>query len=186
MATAAISPATTVYRADYGAHEAAMSAYRKDGEARAMALGNRGPIRYKADGTLRDDIAEAYWQHGFYVFENVIGKEELADIEHDFREILERAPTEPGGKLDRHGRPALGADGKGGSMAFVRPLSDPIGGTDRNKRPPSGEDDRADAAARRTRMGAAGRRRLAAVLRCVATPVCTSGPVAGGSRLQWR
>ena len=29
-------------------------------------------------------------------------------------------------------RPALASDGKGGGVAMVRPLSDPIGGTDRN------------------------------------------------------
>ncbi|MEJ2088744.1 MAG: phytanoyl-CoA dioxygenase family protein, partial [Gammaproteobacteria bacterium] len=116
----------------YGEHEAAMVAYRKAGEARAMALGNRGPIRYNADGSLHDDIVEAYWRCGFYVFEDVIGTEELADIERDVLDILDRAPTEPRGELDLHGRPALGADGKGGGMNFVRPLSDPIGGTDRS------------------------------------------------------
>ena len=122
----------TVSSADYGEHESAIAAYRKAGEARAMALGNRGPIRYNPDGSLHDDIVEAYWRCGFYVFEGVIGAEELADIERDVIDILDRAPTEPGGALDKHGRPALGADGKGGGMALVRPLSDPIGGTDRN------------------------------------------------------
>ncbi|MDA0788023.1 MAG: phytanoyl-CoA dioxygenase family protein [Proteobacteria bacterium] len=116
----------------YGEHEAAMLAYREAGEARARALGNRGPIRFSADGSLHPDIAEAYWKHGFYVFEGVIGRDELADIERDVLEILDRAPTEPGGKVDRHGRPALASDGRGGGMAMVRPLSDPIGGTDKN------------------------------------------------------
>ena len=58
---------------DYGEHQAAMDAYRAAGEARAMALGNRGPIRYNPDGTLADDIVASYWQHGFYIFEGVIG-----------------------------------------------------------------------------------------------------------------
>ena len=122
----------TVSAGDYGEHEPAIVAYRKAGETRAMALGNRGPIRYTASGSLHDDIVEAYWRCGFYVFENVIGADELADIERDVMEILDRAPTEPGGKLDKHGRPALGADGNGGGMAFVRPLSDPIGGSEKN------------------------------------------------------
>lgn len=116
----------------YGEHEAAMVAYRQAGEERARNLGNRGPIRYNADGTLADEIVEAYWEHGFYVFEDVIGQDELADIERDVMEILERAPTEPNGKTDRRGRPALAADGKGGGMAMVRPLKDPIGGTAHN------------------------------------------------------
>ena len=42
-----------------------MEAYRKEGEASAMALGNRGPIRYNTDGSLADDIVEAYWRCGF-------------------------------------------------------------------------------------------------------------------------
>jgi ectoine hydroxylase-related dioxygenase (phytanoyl-CoA dioxygenase family) len=117
---------------DYGENEAAMVAYREAGEARAMALGNRGPIRYNPDGSLHDEIVEAYWRTGFYVFEGVIGADELADIERDALDILDRAPKEPGGQYDKHGRPALGSDGKGGGMSLVRPLSDPIGGTDRN------------------------------------------------------
>ena len=107
----------------YGEHEAAMVAYRKEGEARAEQLGNRGPIRYNPDGTLHDDIVEAYWRVGFYVFEGVISTEELADIERDIQEIIDRAPLEPNGQVDRNGRPALAADGKGGSMAMVRPFS---------------------------------------------------------------
>ena len=122
----------TAWQSDYGEHEAAMVAYREAGTARARALDNRGPIRYDADGKLHDDIVESYWRHGFYVFEGVISEDEQADIERDVLAILDRAPTEPRGKLDRLGRPALGADGKGGGMAMVRPLSDPIGGTTRN------------------------------------------------------
>ena len=49
-----------------------------------MALGNRGPIRFNADGSLHDDILEAYWRYGFYVFEGVLKAQELADIEADF------------------------------------------------------------------------------------------------------
>ena len=116
----------------YGEHEAAMVAYRKAGEERAAALDSRGPISYDADGSLHPDIVDAYWRHGFYIFEGVVGAPELADVERDVLEILDRAPTEPGGKLDKQGRPTLVADGKGGSMAMVRPLSDPLGGTDHN------------------------------------------------------
>ena len=38
--------------ASYGEHEQAMRAYLLEGEARAMALGNRGPIRFDANGDL--------------------------------------------------------------------------------------------------------------------------------------
>ena len=37
---------------DYGPEEAAMQAYLRDGERRAMALGNRGPIRFTPTGEL--------------------------------------------------------------------------------------------------------------------------------------
>ena len=57
---------------DYGAEEAAMQAYLRDGEERAFALGNRGPIRFDRDGRLAPDILEAYWRCGFYVFEGVL------------------------------------------------------------------------------------------------------------------
>ena len=109
-----------------------MIEYRRAGEARALALGNRGPIRYNSDGTLHDDIVEAYWKHGFYVFENVISSSELADLERDALALLERVPIAPRSKVDCHGRPALGADGLGGGVSLVRPLSDPLGGTDAN------------------------------------------------------
>ena len=64
------------------ANHAAMEAYRKEGEASAMALGNRGPIRYNTDGSLADDIVEAYWRCGFYVFEGVIRAQELLSLIH--------------------------------------------------------------------------------------------------------
>jgi hypothetical protein len=47
--------------ADYGAEEAAMQAYIREGEKRAAALGNRGPIRFTDRGDLHPDIVDAYW-----------------------------------------------------------------------------------------------------------------------------
>ena len=52
---------------DYGPEEAAMQAYLRDGERRAVALGNRGPIRFTPAGELHPEIVEAYWRCGFYV-----------------------------------------------------------------------------------------------------------------------
>ena len=43
-----MSRTSTAAAADYGPHEAAMQTYLRKGEARAMALGNRGPIRLDA------------------------------------------------------------------------------------------------------------------------------------------
>jgi hypothetical protein len=119
---------------DYGDEQAAMDAYRRAGEARAMALGNRGPIRFNADGSLAEDILEAYSRCGFYVFTGVIGAAELADIESDIESdidaILERLPVTEGAVVDRSGRPALAVDCKAPTLFWSRPLGDPFGGTD--------------------------------------------------------
>jgi hypothetical protein len=115
---------------DYGSQEPAMARYRDVGTARARALGNRGPIRFDQNGGLHPDVAEAYWRLGFYVFEGVLGDAELADLESDLAEMLARAPTCKGAEVDAHGRPALGADCQARNLSWVRPLSDPLGGTD--------------------------------------------------------
>jgi hypothetical protein len=115
---------------DYGPEEAAMRAYCEDGERRAYALGNRGPIRFGSDGRVHPDILEAYWRHGFYVFEGVLQPEELADIEADVLEILDRLPAERGSPVDRKGRPALGADLQATTLFWSKPLGDPFGGTE--------------------------------------------------------
>ena len=94
-------------RVDYGSEEAAMQAYLRDGERRAAGLGNRGPIRFTAAGELHPDIVDAYWRCGFYVFQGVLKPDELADIERDVRDILDRVPVERGATLDAKGRPAL-------------------------------------------------------------------------------
>ncbi|MBT3332831.1 MAG: phytanoyl-CoA dioxygenase [Rhodospirillaceae bacterium] len=107
-----------------------MAAYLKAGEEKAYALGNRGPIRYDDNGAVAQDILDAYWRCGFYVFEGVLGAEELADIEVDLKEILTRLPKEKDAPLDAQGRPALGADCQAPTLFWSKPLGDPFGGTD--------------------------------------------------------
>jgi hypothetical protein len=41
-------------------HMRSMSDYSRAGEARARALGNRGPIRFDADGKLDRSILDSY------------------------------------------------------------------------------------------------------------------------------
>jgi hypothetical protein len=124
LLTAAVTPTV-----DYGTEEAAMVRYRAAGTARALALGNRGPLRFEAGGRLDPDILDAYWQHGFYVFEGVLGSDELDDLEHGVADLLDRAPVCKGADVDRHGRPALGVGCRARNLSWVRPLSDPLGGT---------------------------------------------------------
>ena len=122
-------PRVDVPRVDYGPEEAAMRSYRNEGTERAAALGNRGPLRFDAEGNLDPAILEAYSTHGFYVFEGVLGRDELDDLEHDLIEMLDRAPVNKGATVDRHGRKALGVGCKAVNLSWVRPLSDPLGGT---------------------------------------------------------
>lgn len=107
-------------------HARAMADYSRAGEARAMSLGNRGPIRFDADGKLDPAILDSYWTHGFYVFEGVVGPEELAELRADVDAVLARAPASPEADRDR----------KDGIIKppyrWARPLSDPVGGTAAN------------------------------------------------------
>jgi hypothetical protein len=114
---------------DYGPEETAMQAYLQEGERRAYELGNRGPIRFTADGRLHPDILAAYWRCGFYVFEGVLQPEELADIDADFNDILDRLPSEKGSPIDSKGRPALASDCTASTLYWSKPLGDPFGGT---------------------------------------------------------
>ncbi|MBT4491361.1 MAG: phytanoyl-CoA dioxygenase, partial [Rhodospirillaceae bacterium] len=115
---------------DYGPESAAMAAYFAQGEKKALALGNRGPIRYDGLGNIHPDILEAYWRCGFYVFEDVLGANELADIEADLQQILERLPREKDAAVDAQGRPALAVDCQAPTLFWSKPLGDPFGGTD--------------------------------------------------------
>jgi hypothetical protein len=115
--------------AGYGPEEAAMRAYLREGGRRAQALGNRGPLRFTADGKVHPDILDAYWRCGFYVFEGVLRPEELADIEADLKDILDRLPAERGSPVDAKGRPAVGADNQAPTLFWSKPLGDPFGGT---------------------------------------------------------
>src|SRR5476651_1858168 len=85
----------------YGSEEAAMQVYLREGEKRAFALGNRGPILFTAEGDLHPDIVEAYWRCGFYIFEGVLKLDELSDIERDLHEIIDRLPVEKGADRKR-------------------------------------------------------------------------------------
>lgn len=119
----------TIPATAFGADAAAMRAYMSDGAGRAMALGNRGPLRFEADGALAADILSAYARCGFYVFEGVLGPEELADIERDYLDIRDRLPTAPEAATDARGRPALARGNKAKCLYWSKPLGDPWGGT---------------------------------------------------------
>jgi len=112
-------------------HQARMADYLKAGEERARALGNKGPVRFDNNGKLHPDIIDAYWKHGFYIFEGVVEPAEIEALRADAMNMLGRAPAMPGSATDVKGRPAMGRDWAREPYTFIKPLSDPWGGTDK-------------------------------------------------------
>ena len=112
--------------------ERSIADYVREGERRALSLDNRGPIRFDREGAVERSILDAYREYGFYVFEDVLEKEELEDLRSDLDRVFERAPVTKGATVDSEGRPALGSDLEQPVYRFARPLSDPVGGTSAN------------------------------------------------------
>ena len=106
-----------------------METYAREGMARASRIGNRGPVRFDERGKVHSDIVDAYWKHGFYVFQNVLDEVEIEELRRDVNDLLARAPVGPGRTVDADGNPAAGIDMKRNPYFFVKPLSDPVGGT---------------------------------------------------------
>jgi len=107
----------------------AFQAYCNEGHERALSLGNRGPLRFTSNGAVDPKIMEGFARHGFYVLEDVISPQELAELEADYCDILDRAPVTPDAATDAHGRPALGLGLAIPAFNWAKPLSDPSGGT---------------------------------------------------------
>jgi len=114
-------------------HAQALAGYIEDGAQRALDLGNRGPIKLDGAGRLDPGILEAYWRHGFYVFEGVIGAAELSDLRADIDRVLAGAPDAPDSTHDVKGNRAIGMDFALAPYGWAKPLSDPLGGTTKNK-----------------------------------------------------
>lgn len=110
-------------------HAASMTRYVHDGCARAEQINHRGPLRLDANGRLHPDILDAYRENGFYVFEGVIDQAEIGELRTDIDYLLEHAPTGQGATVDREGRPAFGQEFAINPYVFIKPLSDPWGGT---------------------------------------------------------
>jgi hypothetical protein len=109
--------------------EKQISEYVAEGDRKARALDNRGPIRFDADGSLHPDILDAYWKDGFYVFQDVLGGEELADLRSDLDDTFTRAPIGKDAEVDAQGKPPIGSDLDRKTFRFGKPLSDPNGET---------------------------------------------------------
>ena len=114
----------------YGEQADAMRSYLLEGQAAALALPNRGPLRFTESGALADEIRAEYSEYGFYVFENVLSAAELADIKADLDIMRAQFPTGPESQVNAAGEPALGADAKALTLVWSKPLGDPLGGTE--------------------------------------------------------
>ena len=114
----------------YGEQAEAMRSYLQEGQAAALALPNRGPLRFTESGALAKEIRAAYSKYGFYVFENVLSVEELEDIKADLDTMRAQFPTGPESQVNAAGDPALGADAKALTLVWSKPLGDPLGGTE--------------------------------------------------------
>ncbi|MFP6772307.1 MAG: phytanoyl-CoA dioxygenase family protein [Alphaproteobacteria bacterium] len=111
-------------------HAASMADYIAKGEQLAAKAGNRGPVRLDGSGKLHPEILAAFRDKGFYVFEGVIDAHELEVLRGEANNMIERAPVRKGAKVDAQGRPALGLDHAREPYTFIKPLSDPWGGTE--------------------------------------------------------
>lgn len=116
--------------AHYGDDAETMKSYLVEGQAKALALPNRGPLRYDEGGSIHPDILNAYSEFGFYILEGVLSDAEITDIKVDLAAMRENFPAHMGAEIDAQGRPALGTANKAPTLQWARPLSDPLGGTD--------------------------------------------------------
>ena len=87
-----ISKSIEACAAYYGDDAAAVREYLIEGQKRALALPNRGPLRFMDNGEIHSDILEAYSTYGFYIFENALRQEELKDLESDLEAMRDNFP----------------------------------------------------------------------------------------------
>ncbi len=127
MVSQLTNPSSEPTTADYAA---GMADYIADGIRRGEKIGNRGPAEFDDNGYLKASILEAFKEYGFYVFEGLVDQEEIAALRRDVQALLDRAPTGKDARTDAQGRPAFGTGFRRSPFTFVKPLSDPWGGTD--------------------------------------------------------
>ena len=132
-ADATTPQADLIGRISVSEHALAMEEYIAVGKKKAQSLKNRGPIKFTNKGKLDPQILDAYWEHGFYVFEDVIKKDELSDLKTDIAKVLEHAPLSPDLNVGDLGRPTANGGFEVPAYRFAKPLSDPVGGTNKNK-----------------------------------------------------
>ena len=104
-------------------HAEAMNGYEREVKRRVDELGTRGSLRFSADGALHPDILAAYWKHGLYLFENMLGADEPTALRADADRVIQGAPVSRGANIDSRGRSAYGR--QFAVDLLIKPLSDP-------------------------------------------------------------
>ena len=87
-----------------------MADYIREGVGRGRAIGNRGPVCLDDNGKLHPEILDAFREHGFYIFENVIDPDEIRELRADIDHLLEHAPVGRDAGVDARGRKAFGQE----------------------------------------------------------------------------
>jgi hypothetical protein len=111
-------------------HAAQLAGYIETGLELERAIGNRGPAKFDADGKLDAGILSAFKEHGYYVFEGLVQQSEIDAMRVEIDRLLDQAPTGKDSTVDHKGRPAFGQQFERRTYTFIKPLSDPWGGTD--------------------------------------------------------
>ena len=114
-------------------HAAIMRDYIEEGEASALSLGNRGKLKLTEEGTLDPAILDDYWKHGFYVFEGLVEAQELQSLREAVDNLVESAPKTPDSNINAKGETVDYSAYFRPPFRWAKPLSDPLGGTSRNK-----------------------------------------------------
>ena len=106
-----------------------MESYFERGQKRAYGLGNRGKLEFNPDGSLTDQIKEAYWHTGFYIFEDLLSSREQIDLKTEFESLIQIGTGTNFGPLEDNNIQKFSHDFDETVFSYSTPLSDPFGGT---------------------------------------------------------
>ena len=106
-----------------------MNSYFERGKKRAYGLDNRGNLEFNSDGSLIDQIKEAYWRTGFYIFEGLLSSREQIDLKTEFESLINIVPGLTSNPFEDYNIQKFSHDFDETIFSYSKPLSDPFGGT---------------------------------------------------------
>ena len=99
----------------------------------ALSTPNRGPLALDANGRVPPAITDAFEQFGFYVFENLLGTDELQELQDDMQGVIQAATDAHRSGLEDFIHNDIQI--KTSSFGFTTPLSDNSSPTGRSPSP---------------------------------------------------